>query len=365
MKILIDIGHPAHVHLFKHLIWELTNKGHEIKITARNKEIALYLLDSYGFDYTVISNVGKGLLGIGNEMLIRDYRLFKIAKNFSPDIMIAVLDPSIAQVGKLLRIPSITFTDSEPEAIKYPLADMITLPFTDVILTLKSVRHNYGNKEIRMNGYKELAYLHPNHFKPNIEVLEETGISKKEEFVLLRFVAWKAYHDSMRGGFDLETKRKLVEELEKHATVFISSEAPLPKELEKYRLPISPEKIHDFLYCANLLVCDSQTMTTEAGVLGTPAIRCNSFVGENDMGNFIELEQKYDLIFNYNDPNKAIEKAVKLIQKQNLKEEWQKKREMLLKDKIDVTAFMVWFIENYPESFKEMKENPDIQYRFR
>jgi|GEM_PF-7079091 hypothetical protein len=29
--------------------------------------------------------------------------------------------------------------------------------------------------------------------------------------------------------------------------------------------------------------------------------------------------------------------------------------------KIDVTAFMVWFIKDYPESFKEMKENPDIQ----
>jgi len=116
---------------------------------------------------------------------------------------------------------------------------------------------------------------------------------------------------------------------------------------------------------AKMLVGDSQTMTTEAGVLGTPAIRCNSFVGENDMGNFIELEQKYSLIFNYDDPNKAMEKAVELIQKPNLKEEWKKKREQLLKDKIDVTAFMVWFIENYPESFREMKENPEIQYRFR
>lgn len=106
-------------------------------------------------------------------------------------------------------------------------------------------------------------------------------------------------------------------------------------------------------------------MTTEAGVLGTPAIRCNSFVGENDMGNFIELEQKYGLIFNYNDSDKAIGKAVELIQKPDLKEEWRKKREKLLKDKIDVTAFMVWFIENYPESFKEMKENPEIQYKFK
>jgi len=37
----------------------------------------------------------------------------------------------------------------------------------------------------------------------------------------------------------------------------------------------------------------------------------------------------------------------------------------MLKDKIDVTAFLVWFIENWPESFNIMKENPDYQYRFK
>lgn len=91
-------------------------------------------------------------------------------------------------------------------------------------------------------------------------------------------------------------------------------------------------------------------MTTEAGVLGTPAIRCNSFVGENDMGNFIELEWKYGLIFNYNDIDKAMNKAIELLQKPCLKEEWKNKREQLLKDKIDVTAFMTQSIENYAES---------------
>jgi hypothetical protein len=50
---------------------------------------------------------------------------------------------------------------------------------------------------------------------------------------------------------------------------------------------------------------------------------------------------------------------------QNLKEEWQKRSEKMLSEKIDVTAFMVWFIENYPESVKVMKENPEYQYRFK
>ena len=37
----------------------------------------------------------------------------------------------------------------------------------------------------------------------------------------------------------------------------------------------------------------------------------------------------------------------------------------MLADKIDVTAFLVWFVENYPQSFQIMKENPDYQLRFK
>ena len=33
----------------------------------------------------------------------------------------------------------------------------------------------------------------------------------------------------------------------------------------------------------------------------------------------------------------------------------------MLADKIDVTAFLAWFVENYPGSAKIMKENPDYQ----
>lgn len=37
----------------------------------------------------------------------------------------------------------------------------------------------------------------------------------------------------------------------------------------------------------------------------------------------------------------------------------------MLNDKIDVTAFLIWFIENFPESKDLMTENPDFQLQFR
>jgi len=46
-------------------------------------------------------------------------------------------------------------------------------------------------------------------------------------------------------------------------------------------------------------------------------------------------------------------------------EQFQLRRQKMLLEKIDVTAFLVWFVENYPESAKIMKENPEYQWRFR
>ena len=75
------------------------------------------------------------------------------------------------------------------------------------------------------------------------------------------------------------------------------------------------------------------------------------------MSNFIDLDQKYGLIFSYSESNEAMKKAVELVQKPQIKKEWSKKREKFLKDKINVTGFRVWFIENFPKSFEKMKDN--------
>ena len=85
-------------------------------------------------------------------------------------------------------------------------------------------------------------------------------------------------------------------------------------------------------------------MTTEAPVLVTPAIRFNSFVGKQDMGNFVELEEKYGLINNYKDAKLAMEKAVELVKREDLKETWDEKRQTLLREKKDFTAVIVQLV---------------------
>ena len=53
----------------------------------------------------------------------------------------------------------------------------------------------------------------------------------------------------------------------------------LTEDLKEYRLSIDPKDIHHILFFADIFISDSQTMTAEAAVLGTPSIRYNDFVG--------------------------------------------------------------------------------------
>ena len=119
------------------------------------------------------------------------------------------------------------------------------------------------------------------------------------------------------------------------------------------------------MYYATMLVGDSQTMTSEAAVLGTPAIRCNTFVGR--IHYLEEEERKYGLTYGFrpDEAEKMFEKINELLAMPNLKEVWQTRRQKLLSEKIDYTQFLAWFVENYPESKKIMKNNPDYQWRFK
>lgn len=197
-----------------------------------------------------------------------------------------------------------------------------------------------------------MAYLHPAYFSPNPEVLKGLGVKSGEPFVILRFISWGAHHDVGQHG--INNKIALVQELEKFGKVFISSEGELAEEFEKYRIKIPPEKIHSVLYYATLCVGEGATMAVESAILGTPSIYVSSLAGT--MGNFSELEGKYGLLFNYNDSEAALKKAVELIKDPELKKTWDLKRAALLKDKIDVTEFMVNLIEGILKEKRREKQ---------
>ena len=82
-------------------------------------------------------------------------------------------------------------------------------------------------------------------------------------------------------------------------------------------------------------------MASEAAVLGTPSI----FVNTLHMGYTDEEAEKYELLFQSINIDEIIEKVDSLLGNKILKKDWLKKRKKLLKDKIDLTKWMIDFIE--------------------
>ena len=105
-------------------------------------------------------------------------------------------------------------------------------------------------------------------------------------------------------------------------------------------------------------------MASEAAVLGVPSLRCNTFAGL--LSSLEEEEKKYGLTYAFSPDNfeRLVEKLRDLLSNPGLRTEWQAKRMAMLADKIDVTSFLVWLVEGYPESAKKLRDNPEYVNNF-
>ncbi|MBN1187860.1 MAG: DUF354 domain-containing protein [Bacteroidales bacterium] len=355
MKILIDIGHPAHVHIFKCLAFELAKNGHQFLFTVRVGEKETELLKNTGFLYKSIGRKQKGVVNKIIGLLFFTYKIFKISLRFKPDLFLSHGSMYAGYCALLFRKPHISLEDSgnmEQIRLYYPVCKSILSPN---ILPI-----DLGTKQIRYLGYHELVYLHPAYFTPDPSIKSLLGVKDNEKYAIVRFVAWSASHDLAQGGMSYFDKIELVRFLSTKMKVYISAEKDIIPELKEYLIDIPFEKMHDALFYATLYVGEGATMASEAGVLGTPSIYVNSIERC-----YNEDQEKYGLVFNFRNYDGVIEKIDELLKIQNLNEKFQSRRNSMLEDKINVTDFMVWFIENYPQSAQIMQENPDYQLRFK
>lgn len=361
MRILLSVEHPAWVHQFRYVIKELEKKGHIVKIVAINKDRDLELLDAFGIPYELISNSsGKNFIEKGLIFLNTTIKIFFISRKYKPDLFLGRASPMMAINSYLFSKPHIVFEDTEHSVFSLTICKF----FSDIIITPICFTKRLGKKQLRLDTYKEIFYLHPNYYQPNPETLKDLKIEKDvKNIIVVRFVAFDAHHDIGQHG--ILDRVGLVKALESFGRVLITSEGPIPLELEKYRTSIAPEKIHDLLYFARLYIGEGATMASECAVLGTHAVYVNTL----RLGYIDEEENKYELVYTFCDPKGmekgVLKKALELLSDQDLYVKGKQKQKKLIADKIDITAFMVWIIENYPLGVAEMKINPNIQSNFK
>lgn len=362
MNILIDIGHPAHVHLLRYVAQELKNRGHQVFYSVRHIPVAIRLMERYGMTpFLDLGDKKDSLFGKAQTVINQDIKVLRFVRKHKIDIGLSS-GIVLSHVSRLTSMKSFNFDDDDDAAEK--MVVKYCHPYTDVVFTPNCISRKTKNA-LYYAGTHELAYLHPNRFVPDAAVLERAGLKEDERFFIMRFVAFKGHHDVGQEGLSLEQKIKLVDLLKQYGRVIITSERQIEPEFEPYRLPVPPEDIHSLMALASMFIGDSQTMTSEAAILGVPALKCNTFAGKLSVPN--EIEEKYGLCYAHqpSDFDKFYEHVKRLLENPNTKQEWNDKRERFLADKIDVTAFFTWLIENYPESKRIMKENPDYQYRFK
>lgn len=364
MNIVVQLSHPAHFHLYKNVINQLQKNGHSVYVLIKSKDILEELVRNAGYNYVNINAIAHrgSKLGIIWDMVLRDWQIIKICLTYKINLLIGST-PEVSQIGWLLRKNAITTT--EDDAVVIPKFEMVTAPFLDALLAPNSCNtRKMEPNTIHYPGFQKLAYLHPNRFSPSKDVVSQYGINPDKPYFLMRFAQLNAHHDKGVSGINTEVAQHLINMLSPYGCVYITSERELEPEFEQYRLHINPLDIHHVMAFATIYMGDSQSMAVEAAMLGTPSLRFNDFVGAKKIGVMEELEHTYGLTFGISShcPDQLYAKLQEMLDMGGgLRDEFQTRRQRMLADKIDVTAFFTWFVENFPQSAQDAKR-PDFNW---
>lgn len=345
MHVLFDLGHPAHVHLFRNMAQRLIERGDRVTVMIRERGIIPYLLRHYGLPFRVASKPRVGLVGSAVELMIHNWQVLKASIPDRPDFLIGT-SVSVAHVGTLIGRPSIVLNEDDADYV--PLFASFTYPFASRIV-IPSILRDRRTAKVRIHrSYHELAYLHPNHFSPDPSALAVLGVREGEPFFIVRLVSLTAHHDAGERGLSVEQVERLVALLEPHGRVFVSAEGDVPPTLADKAFKAPPETMHSVLAHAKMLVSDSQTMTMEAAVLGRPALRCNTFAGRCSV--IEELESRYQLAWGYAPAQfeDLLVTARGLLADPQLEQKLSERRNRMLAEKHDLTD---WLLDQLDRGF--------------
>lgn len=341
MRVLIDISHPAHVHFYRHMRQRLVGQGAEVVVVARRKDVTVDLLDAFGIPYLVVGQSGhKGWLGQLGELLHRDFFLVRQGINRRPDVILT-RNPSGVQAARMLGVTGVFDTDDgRSVGVHYKAA----APFAHLITAPDCLTESFGAKERRYPSYKSLAYLHPAVFEPDPTVRTDLGLNRDQPFAVVRLVAHDASHDRVARGIDSAGAWKIIRALEPSVPVFISAEGKLADALTDRRLVVPPYRIHDVLAAATVVIGDSQTVITEAALLGTPAVRVNTWARSSP--HLTELEERYQLAYSFlpEELDRSLGLITEIIKAGDTEELWRRRRDRMLGDKVSLTDWYVDFV---------------------
>ncbi len=329
-------SHPSQLWVMYEIAQTFKSKYRVIWV-LRNKDVIVALARHLNLEHIIISEAATGFIGNLWEMLLNIFRCLRLSQIQKIDVWITQYGPGNIAAW-LTGGKSICPNDDDID--NAPLATLATYPFCDLILTPEPIRVGiYEYKRKKYHASHELFYLHSNRFKPDASILSELGLRKNQRFAILRLVSLTSNHDSGVRGASKSLVLSVIELAKKNKIhIFITSEKKMDPDLEEYKISLPVHRIHHALACAEFFVGDSQSMTSEAAVLGTPAFRINDFVGKISM---IEEWEKRGMAFGYlpEEEKQLLADLEKLLKQPNHKNKFLQKRKQLLTDMIDPVPY--------------------------
>lgn len=353
MTFLFDMAHPAAVHYFKNIIFKLKEGGHEVVITARDKDITQQLLRNYKLPFIDLGIMQPNFFSRLIFMIKGEIRALYFLSKYKPDVVVSMGTIFFAHACFIKRVPYVVFDDTEHALLNR----ILYKPFARRIFTPACYTTDLGKKQFRFNAVMELLYLHPSQtIKWDSKALNEQFVERP--FAIIRFISWDAFHDSGTGA-GIVDKMALLNLVKKYMEVYLSIEGDVPKALKDHVLRIEPENIHLYLEKASLYIGEGATTASESAMLGTPAVYINPL----PLG-YITAEEKWGLLYNLGKSKNVLEEVEQLLKAKDLKEKTLKNQKHIISSFINPSDFFIWYFSNYPESDREIINDPEIQYRY-
>lgn len=266
--IVFCIAHMAHLNFFKQSVCILRKEGFDIKVCYLNRGKIRKVLEK---EYPLVPFIRMGdyyktKLGKVRMVLERTKLFLDYFKQEKPNYVTAVGDFVVAFTANILNIPNSIFYDDFEFKINYQLSrifgDKLIVPFP--LPKEKNV--------IKYKSFKELAYLHPEVFKPHIEPIKDLSLTKNN-YVFAREVSGISLNYSKLGLHNLLKPIKFL--YDNGYKVILSLEDKTQKEIYKPFCKILEEPVNDiYSIMKHALFCISSgdSMARESALLGVPSI---------------------------------------------------------------------------------------------
>lgn len=267
MNILFDFVHAADVNLFKHSIYRLKNEGYNVVLTLRVRGVLMQIAEKEfpGYKINVIGYHKKGIIRKVFSIIGREIRFFRFLKKNSIDVVVCQ-GVTFGIACKILGVPLIHHDDDPEYRLTYLMGKYLSA--VDIIPESVSVS---GSRHLKYKGFKEVAYLHPNYFSPDILSVERLNLVPFQ-YVFIREIANVSVNYKGRTSFLLGVLKHLKS---KSIVPILSLEdkSLIPTFSDLAIILKEPlDNLHSLMYFAKFVISSGDTMAREACLLGTPTV---------------------------------------------------------------------------------------------